>query len=348
MSRIGIDARLIRQFGMGTYVRGLLHALAELDGDEQYVVFAAPGDRDLVPSRFDCVETDVPPYTLRELVEMARIASRARLDLLHVPHFLVPFTRLPVVTTLFDTITLRFPPNPRGLAYATAMMQWAAMRAARVIAISQAAKDDLLAAFDVPSEKVAVTHLAAGEHFFRARDAHPPYRYFLFPGRVAKHKNLPVLLRAFETVRRRDPDLRLVLTGERLEPYEQLPGVIGRGFLPDDELAATYAGALALVMPSAMEGFGLPALEAMAAGAPVITSTAPALVEITGDAALHVDVRSPERLAEAMGRVASDGELRATLVARGRERARAFTWRRCAEQTRDLYREVLGVRRSRP
>ena len=341
--RIGIDARLIRQFGMGTYVCELLHALAELDGDEQYVVFAAAGDRELVPSRFECVTADVPPYTLRELVEMGRIASRARLDLLHVSHFLVPFTRVPVVATLFDALALHFPPSARGVAYVAAMMHWAATRSARLFAISHAAKNDLLAAFDVPDEKIVVTHLAASGHFFRERGAREPFRYFLFSGRVARHKNLETLLRAFEIVRRRDPSLCVVLAGARHEDYADLPGVIVRGFLSDEELAATYAGALALVMPSLMEGFGLPALEAMAAGAPVITSTARALMEVTGDAALHVDPRSPERLADAMWRIASDEALRATLTARGRQRARAFTWRRCAEETRAVYRDVLGT-----
>jgi glycosyltransferase involved in cell wall biosynthesis len=342
MTRIGVDARLIRAFGMGTYIRGLLHGLAGLGGPEQYVVFAASGDRALLPQQFEIVETDVPPYTIRELVVMARLASRSRLDLLHVPHFLVPFTGLPVVTTLFDAIPFHYAmPNPRGTPYVAWMMQWAASRAARVLTISHAAKADLLEAFDCPSEKISVTHLAVDDRFFQPVQAAPPFRYFMFSGRVARHKNMPPLLRAFEIVHRRDPELRLVLAGARHEAYAGIPGVVVPGFVPDDELVAFYAGALALVMPSFMEGFGLPPLEAMAAGTAVITSTARALVEVTGDAALHVDPRSAEELAEAMWRIATDAGLRATLGMRGRERARAFTWRRCAEETRAIYRDVL-------
>lgn len=346
MTRIGIDARLIRAFGMGTYVRGLLHGLAGLGGPEQYVVFAARGDRELMPPQFEIVEADAPPYTIRELVAMARLASRARLDLLHVPHFLVPFTRLAVVTTLFDAIPFHHAmPNPRGTPYVAGMMQWAASRAARVLTISHAAKADLLEAFDCPGEKIVVTHLGVEERFFQPVAAPPPFRYFMFSGRAAKHKNLSTLLRAFDIVRRRDPELRLVLAGARHEAHAGRPGVVVPGFVSDDELVAFYAGAVALVMPSFMEGFGLPPLEAMAAGTAVITSTARALVEITGDAALHVDPRSPEDLADAMWRIATDATLRATLGMRGRERARPFTWRRCAEETRAIYRDVLYTMR---
>ncbi|HVG23117.1 MAG TPA: glycosyltransferase family 1 protein [Thermoanaerobaculia bacterium] len=343
MTRIGIDARLLRAFGMGTYVRGLLRGLAELEGDEEYVVFAAGGDRALVPPRFECVTADVPPYTIRELVAMARLATRARLDLLHVPHFVVPCTRLPVVTTLFDAIPFHHAmPNRRGTPYVAWMMQRAASRAARVLAISHAAKSDLLEALDLDRERIVVTHLGVDGRFFHPSEARLPFRYFLFTGRAASHKNLETLLAAFAIVRRRDPELRLVLAGARHERHAASPGVVVPGFVPDGELPALYAGAIALIMPSFMEGFGLPALEAMAAGTAVITSTARALVEVTGDAALHVDPRSPHALADAMERVGSDGELRAMLIAKGRERARGFTWRRCAEETRSVYRAVAS------
>lgn len=343
MTRIGIDARLLRAFGMGTYMRSLLRALAELGGGEEYVVFARTEDRDLVPEPFEVIEANVPPYTLREIVDMTRLTARGRLDLLHVPQMIVPLTSVPVVTTLFDAIPFHYAlPNPRGTPYVALMMQWAAMRAARVLTISHAAKADLVEAFDCASDKIVVTHLGADDHFFDAEGRAEPCRYYVFSGRAAKHKNLPALLAAFELVRRRDPELRLVLAGARHEPYAGLPGVIVPGFVSDRELAALYAGSIALVMPSFMEGFGLPSLEAMAAGTAVITSTARALKEVTGSAALHVDPRSPGDLAEAMWRLASDAGLRRALVERGRVRAREFTWRRCAEQTRAVYREVLA------
>lgn len=347
MTRIGIDARLLRSFGMGTYVRHLLRALDELEGEEKYVVFATAEDRELVPPRFEVVEADVRLYTIREVVDMTRLIARGRLDLLHVPQLIVPITSVPVVATLFDAIPFHYAlPNPRGTLYVALMMQWAAMRAERVLTISEAAKADLLEAFDCRSDKIVVTYPGVDDRFFHVAERVMPFRYFIFSGRVAKHKNMPALLEAFELVRRRDPGLRLVLAGARHERYAGLPGVIVPGFVSDEELASLYNGAIALVMPSFMEGFGLPPLEAMAAGTAVITSTARALTEVTGAAALHVDPRSPSDLAEAMWRLACDTELRDGLVKRGRAHARTFSWRRCAEQTRDVYREVLASQRA--
>lgn len=345
MTRVGIDARSLRAFGMGTYVRGLLRALGELDGPEQYVVFARAEDRALVPSSFEVVATAVRPFTLAEVFQMTRVTASARLDLLHVPQLMVPFTRVPLVTTLFDAIPLHHAlPNPRGTPYYVLLMQWAALRSQHVFTISHAAKHDLLEAFDCDASRISVTHLGVDEHFFRPGASRLPFRYFVFSGRDATHKNLRTLLEAFALVRRRDPTLRLVLAGARHEPYAGRPGIVVPGYVPDDELAALYAGSIALVMPSFIEGFGLPPLEAMAAGTAVITSTARALVEITGDAALHVDPHSPEELAEAMWRLATDSDLRERLAGRGPLHAGAFTWKRCAEQTRAVYRAVLASR----
>lgn len=151
------------------------------------------------------------------------------------------------------------------------------------------------------------------------------HKYFLFVGNDKPHKNLGTLVEAHARMKR---DVELRITGSA-------------NFVSDDELRALYRGAVALVMPSADEGFGLPAAEAMACGTPVITSRAPALVEITGDAALHVDAE-PRALAAAMERLLDDEELRAAMSLRGRERARSFTWTRCAELTRAAYRDAIS------
>ena len=343
--RIGIDARLIRAFGIGSYVRGLLGGLAQLHGDEEYVVFAPSASRALVPAKFETVIADVPPYSIRELFTMRALAKQAKLDLLHVPHFFVPYAPpCPVVTTLFDAIPLFHPlPNPIARIYIALMLQRAADRAQRVITISHAAKQQLVEAIDCAPEKIRPILIGIEEMFFG--DVTPwkhPAPYFLFVGRWERHKNVETLLAALAIARKSAPELCVVLAGGRHERFEHLDGVIVPGFVSEDELLSLYRSSLAIVMPSFMEGFGLPAAEAMALGMPVLTSNDAALVEVTGDAALHFDARSPEQLAELMLRIARDETLRADLGRRGRERAKRFSWQRCAEETRAVYHEVLA------
>lgn len=338
-TRIGIDARLIRAYGIGSYVRGLLGGLASIAGSEQYVVFAPSDARALVPAQFELVTAEIPPYSIRELPMMGRSIAKARLDLFHAPHFTIPWTSCPVVATLHDAIPFHYPlRNPIAFSYIALMMQRAAQRADRLLAVSHAAKGDLVGALDCDPRKITVVHNGVDDAFFRAEGpaATDPGSYFLFVGRVARHKNVDTLLDALTIVRRRNPSLRLVLAGGKHASRNDA-AVIIPGFVDEERLLALYRGAIAVVMPSFMEGFGLPPLEGMALGTPAITSNAAALVEVTADAALHFDARSPDGLAEAMERLAGDRDLRAVLSARGRERARHFTWRRCAEATRTVY-----------
>lgn len=341
-TRIGIDARLIRAYGIGSYIRGLLHGLAALDGGEEYVVFASSDARALIPPSMELVPTEIAPHTLGEPWRIGRLLDRARLDLVHAPHFNVPATGLPLVVTLYDAIPFHYRlRNPIAFAYIAFMMQTAVRRADRLLAISHAAKRDVVDAVDCDPERIQVIHIGVDEMFFR--DGPPATdlgRYFLFVGRPVGYKNVEVLLDALQLARRTDPSLRVVLAGGRHES-RGLDGVIVPGYVEEERLLELYRGAIAVVMPSLMEGFGLPPLEGMALGTPAITSNAPALLEVTGDAALHFDATSAGQLAEAMLRLATDPVLRSELAARGRERVRAFAWRRCAEETRDAYQRVL-------
>jgi glycosyltransferase involved in cell wall biosynthesis len=170
----------------------------------------------------------------------------------------------------------------------------------------------------------------------------PTANSFLYVGNDKPHKNVDALIEAFALVRK-EIEGRLVLVGAPFERFRSREGVDARGFVEDDELSSLYCSAIALVMPSLEEGFGLPTAEAMAHGAAVITSNDAALVEVTGDAALHVEARDVRALADSMTRIARDEELRVQLASNGIERARMFTWKRCAELTRDAYRAAKIV-----
>jgi glycosyltransferase involved in cell wall biosynthesis len=335
--RIGIDARKIADFGIGTYIRGLLGGLAERRRSEHYVVFAPASAAPLLPSLFEHVVVDAPHYSLRELVVLGGAIRRARLDLFHAPHYVLPATSCRTVVTIHDLIHLHVHHgNPLKPLYARAMLRRAVRKAAVVLTVSETVREELAAELAADRERVVVTPNGRDPRFTPGTSAAPrPRPYVLYVGNDKPHKNVGTLVQAMESLA--TSGVELVLAGAAFDAFAGRPGVIRLGFVGDEELLALYRGALALVMPSDEEGFGLPALEAMSCGTPVIVSTAGALVEVTGPAALHVDGRSAEALAAAMQRVMTDHQLRADMRAAGIERAATFTWSRCAAATRDAY-----------
>jgi glycosyltransferase involved in cell wall biosynthesis len=349
--RIAIDGRKIADYGIGTYIRGLLGGLAANGADHEYVVFAPASAAELLPDdrRFRRIDEGAPHYSLRELLSIGRQLRRARADLFHAPHYVTPFTDTPMVVTIHDLIHLHQPlRNPLARPYARLMIGRAVHAARRLLTVSETVAAELAARWPVAGTKTVVTPNGVDDVFRRAA-AEPAALpqgcqrggYFLFIGNDKPHKNLPALVAAH---RRLAGVFPLVLAGSSFEAWRTTPGVIVTGFLPQRELVALLRDALALVQPSLEEGFGLPAAEAMAAGVPVITSNAAALLEVIGDAAIHVDATSVDELAAAMRRVADDPALRATLIARGVERATRMTWSRCAEATLDAYGDAARAR----
>ncbi|HEX8409962.1 MAG TPA: glycosyltransferase family 1 protein [Thermoanaerobaculia bacterium] len=330
--RIGIDCRKIADFGIGTYVRGLVYALAELGGDEEYVLFT-PRDAD-VPATMERVLVDAPQYSVSELLVLGCAIAKARLDLFHSPHFVLPWTSCPSIATVHDTILVHYPPpRPGASLYLSVMMRRTLRKSVRVLTVSEAAKQSIVDDFGSDPSKIVVTPNGVDEIFF---DEGLPAvgRYFLYVGNDKPHKNLPRLMEAFARV----SDAQLVLVGAPFEQYREVPRVVTPGFVSINDLAALYRGAVALVMPSLEEGFGLPVVEAMACGTPVIAADIPSLREVTGGAAFHVDPRSADAIAHAMRNVTREH------VERAKERARLFTWRRCAELTRAVYRAAIRSR----
>ena len=342
--RIGIDARKWADYGIGRYIRGLLRGLASIRGDETYVVFAPAAAREAIPDGFEHVPADAPNYSIRELFALGNAIRKARLDLFHAPHYVVPFTRCPTVTTVHDLIHLHR--SGIGLVartYARTMLRRAVRKSARIITVSEAVKLDICDALGARFDRVVVTPNGIDERF-RATAPSPAAGYFLFVGNDKPHKNVERLVRAFDVVHAEHRDASLLLVGGGFERFASRPGVSVRGFVDDGELADLYRGALALMQPSIEEGFGLPAAEAMASGTAVIASTDEALVDLTGEAALHAHAESVEEIAAAMRHIVHGPELRLALGRRGIERSRDLTWERCAGLTRAVYLEVLAPR----
>jgi glycosyltransferase involved in cell wall biosynthesis len=241
------------------------------------------------------------------------------------------------------------------------MMTRSARGSARVLTVSQASKEDILHYLRVPADKVEViynaldTRLASEptpDDIARARDRFLlTAPYILYTGNIKPHKNVDRLIEAFSILRRQGfEDLKLLIIGDEISKYPNLRRLVHRfqlhqhvrflGFVPDATLAALYRLASVFVFPSLYEGFGLPPLEAMAAGAPVVTSNVSSLPEVVGDAALLIDPMDAGAIAAAMARVLSEPQLREDLIRRGHERIKAFSWERSVARVRHVYGEL--------
>jgi len=367
--RIAIDARKLHDYGIGTYVRNLVRALARQDTDDSYVLLCPRKDREFVESlgpRFTALEERAGNYTVREMISVPIDLWRARVDLFHAPHYVVsPLTMCPFVVTIHDCIHLRFPeylPNRAAYYYARTVMSSSARRARRVLTVSRASKQDILHFLKIPAEKIEVIYNALDERLAAAPSAEDVARveqrfqltepFVLYAGNIKPHKNLGRLIEAFSLLRQRGAgETKLLIIGDEVSKYQNLRRLVHRyqlhqyvrflGFVPDETLAVLYRLASVFVFPSLYEGFGLPPLEAMAAGTPVITSNVSSLPEVVGDAALLINPLDPSAIAGAMARVLEDRALRADLIRRGFERVKSFSWQEAAARTHAAYCDVV-------
>lgn len=377
--RVAIEATVLRfrPMGVGHYLRGLVDALVAQGGATYLLHVWGWGDRGPVLARWDGAvgwRATRLPVRLADLLHL-RLglpvdAWAGWPEVYHVPDaFGPPTRRARLVLTVHDLIpwilpeilpaaSTAHPMHARYLRYAPAALR----RAAAVIAVSESTRRDLLERFAVPPERVAVVPYGVAAQF---RPLEPAERapvlaryglgdepYLLFVGRIELRKNVGRVLEAFARLRRQGLPHRLVLVGSagRGEPVAAFyrraealgPAVVMLDYVAHDDLPALYSGAAVFVWPSLYEGFGLPPLEALACGAPVVAADVAALPEVVGDAGLLVDPTSVEAIAAAVERLLSNAALRATLRARGLERARRFTWAAAARATLEVYRRVAG------
>ncbi len=371
---IGIDARKVQDFGIGTYIRNLVQSLVELDLENSYVLLTGPQGKEVLgnlPENFRIVIERSPVYSMRELLALSWRLRRLRLDLYHATHYVLPIaTPSRVVVTIHDIIHLLYPqflPNRLAFIYAQRMMRRSLTRADRVIAVSENTKSDLMEYFETDGSTIEVIHNGVDETFrqklseadldrwLRQLGIRRPY--LLFVGNPKPHKNLDRVIRAYaRAVELAGFDAPLVCVGDRTaaqfklrQRAEQL-GIADRlyllGHVAQEALPALYQGAALFLYPTLYEGFGLPVVEAMASGAPVLTSNTSALKEVAGGYAHLVDPLDGERMAKAIARLMTDDEYRQSLVEKGVARAADFRWELCARKTLEVYRSVLEAKGS--
>ena len=328
------------------YTRRLVQALAALPdiASDQVLLLEAARSRSPLTAGVKRGRVFTPSHHPWEQLLLPLELARHRLDVLHSPDYIPPFARnCRSVVTIHDLAFLRWPEllTPDSRAYFNGHIERAVASAEAIIAVSQATKQDLVDLLGVSPDKVRVIYEAAG---FDATSDPPrenmPEDYVLFVGTFEPRKNLPRLIEAFARVRERGYKGKLVLAGtpgwlakEALDAVERHSAdVLVRGVDP-----RVYGPARALALPSLYEGFGLPLLEAMSNGVPVLTSNVSSLPEIAGDAALLVDPLDVDAIADGLWQLLTDSELGSRLAARGRARAAEFSWERAARETLDVY-----------
>ncbi|NTW27416.1 MAG: glycosyltransferase family 4 protein [Candidatus Moranbacteria bacterium] len=370
--KIGIDARFFGLMGkgLGRYTQKLIEHLETIDHENQYVVFLRKENfAEYVPynKNFTKVLADYRWYSFSEQLLFPRLLQKYKFDLMHFPHFNVPLLyRRPFVLTIHDLILIHFPTlrgtrlNPLWYWMKYAAYKWiigsAIARARSIVAVSEFTKNDIIGQYPMSKEKINVTHEACDDlcrisnvlphHILEKYGIIKPY--LLYVGNAYPHKNLPKLIESFGLVLAKFPDMQLALVGKEDFFYKRLKEDVLRenvsnvhflGFVPDQDLDVLYRFTKGYVFPSLYEGFGLPPLEAMAKGAVVVCSNHACMREILGDAAYYVDASDADNLAAAIVKVLDDKILQASLIEKGYQQIKKYSWDKMARETLEIYKK---------
>lgn len=357
--KIGVDARPLsyQLTGIGVYLKHLLDEIQKIDHqNDYYLISNGPIDYDLNNPRWSKVAGKLDKKLLSTLwmqLNVPIIAVRQNLDLFwgsrhHLPLLLSPGIR--TVVTVHDIVNRLYPgtmalPN---LLVERSLMKLSLKRSDVILAVSRSTAADIKKEFGISANKITTVYLGTPV-FPREPKCGPeqsndvPSNYFLFVGTLDPRKNFERIFKAFELLRPLSQGLHLVIIGaegwknknflKMIRTHPLKDHIHMTGYLPRDRLVSYYKNAICVMFPSLYEGFGLPILEAMSCGTPVITSDTSSMPEIAGDAALLVDPYDTSAIADAMNNLMSDKQLRERLICRGLERVKEFSWKKCAEQT---------------
>lgn len=362
--RILIDARLYSQSGVGRYIRKLIANLAQIDKKNQYLIYLIKEDflafKPPAPN-FAKKMVNIHWHSLKEQLVLPFLLIKESPDLVHFPYFSLPvFYPGKFVVTIHDLIIDHF---NTGRASTRSLLTYKIKRlfykfivasaikhAVKVIAVSRATKEEIVAHYHPDEKKVLVTYEAADLASCPKADvqrlvASP---YLLYVGNAYPHKNLSRLIAAFQLIKKTLPGLKLVLVGKKDYFYQRLEkslslaqekGVVFFGFAKGAQLSLLYSQATLFVFPSLMEGFGLPGLEAMAAGLPVAAAGIPALKEVYGQAALYFNMRDPQEIAHKISELLKDKNLQKKLIVEGQKQVAKYSWEKMARETLAVYNE---------
>jgi glycosyltransferase involved in cell wall biosynthesis len=381
--KVAIDIRRMTEFGVGTYIRNVVRTLGRLDRENEYLLIGTPAKVDEIgalPPNFHPIPLLAPERTLRGYREFRSALKRMNCDLIHIPNlFSVPrVLPCPYVMTVHDMLEHMTRAHAQSALWRSIYFQMTKRvlaGAARIFAVSNFTRNEIEKLFEIPSERVEVVYNAIDERFLRghateadrdliARRYQVTYPFLLYAGRISPHKNVARMIEAFSALKtelERDqayPDLKLIIIGDDLSGNPDLRRTVVRsgvqndvrflGFIPIEVLRIFYDEAKIFVFPSLYEGFGLPPLEAMAHGTPVVTSNVSSLPEVVGNAAVLVNPENVFEIMRALHRVLLDQPLRSRMKERGYQQAAKFSWETSVRRILDTYSQIAQKDRAHP
>jgi len=378
--KVAIDIRRMTEFGVGTYTRNVIRALGRLDQSNEYFLIGSPqkvAEINPLPANFQTIPLLDDGTTTKGYLECRAILKRLNCDLMHIPHlFWMPRT-LPCsyVITVHDVLEHMYRAQARSSLRRSLHFQLTRRvlkGASRILAVSNFTKGEIEKLFGIPGSQIEVVYNAIDERFLRGHASDTDrqllaerylvtYPFLLYAGRISPHKNLVRIIEAFSALKaelekqEKFPDLKLIIIGDELSKHPDLRRTVIRGgvqndvrfmgFVPIEMLRVFYDAAKIFVFPSLYEGFGLPPLEAMAHGTPVVTSNTSSLPEVVGNAAVLVNPENVFEIMRALLRVLLDQAVRDKFKQRGYEQAQKFSWDASARQILSAY-EAVAARKS--
>jgi glycosyltransferase involved in cell wall biosynthesis len=380
--KIAIDIRRMTEFGVGTYIRNVVRTLGRLDSENQYMLIGLPAkvqEIGALPSNFHTIPLAAPERSLKGYREFRAALKGLDCDLVHIPNlFSIPRALpCPYVMTVHDMLEHMSRSREQNGFWRSLHFQFTKRvlnGAARIFAVSSFTKNEMEKLFDIPSERIEVVYNAIDERFLRghaseadrdliAQRYQVAYPFLLYAGRVSPHKNVVRMIEAFSALKtelEKDqlyPDLKLIIIGDDLSGNPDLRRTVIRagvqndvrflGFVPIEVLRIFYDSAKIFVFPSLYEGFGLPPLEAMAHGTPVVTSNVSSLPEVVGNAAVLVNPENVFEIMRALHRVLVDKALRDRMKERSYQQAGKFSWEKSVRRIMNAYEQVTDAHNGR-
>ena len=378
--KIAIDIRRMTEFGVGTYIRNVVRTLCRIDHENEYFLIGSPAkvqEIGALPSNFQNIAAVAPERSIRGYQEFRTAVKRLNCDLVHVPNlFSVPrLLPCPYVMTVHDMLEHMSRTQQQTGFWGACNMQMTRQvlrGAARIFAVSKFTCTEIEKLFEIPTSRIDVVYNAIDERFLRGHASATDrelieqryqvnYPFLLYAGRISPHKNVVRMIEAFSALKaelEKDqayPDLKLIIIGDDLSGNPDLRRTVVRsgvqndvrflGFIPIEVLRIFYDSAKIFVFPSLYEGFGLPPLEAMAHGTPVVTSNATSLPEVVGNAAVLVNPENVFDIMRALHRVLMDEALRARMKERGYRQVTKFSWENSVRRVLDSYQQVADCGR---